>query len=196
MDKQDIRDRLGNVDQIRDIIIGRQLREYDERLGQFESQLSLIDRDLHDRVEELKVSLSTQLSTAVDGFEKRLKGLAAALEDETIELRQQGDRLTQKLQSSSQNLDGEIDRKTGSLNERLSETRDKLQDDIRSLKAQVFEQLEERFSALRDGKLAKDEVADLLFELGIRLRGEEVVGALRAATDDSGTVTGEFVQHQ
>lgn len=196
MDKQDIRDRLGNVDQIRDIIIGRQLREYDERLGQFESQLSLIDRDLHDRVEELKVSLSTQLNTAVDGFEKRLKGLAAALEDETIELRQQGDRLTQKLQSSSQNLDGEIDRKTGSLNERLSETRDKLQDDIRSLKAQVFEQLEERFSALRDGKLAKDEVADLLFEIGIRLRGEEVVGALRAATDDSGTVTGEFVQHQ
>ena len=195
MDKQDIRDRLGNVDQIRDIIIGRQLREYDERLSQFESQLSLVDRDLHDRVEELKVSLSTQLGTAIDAFDKRLKGITASVQDETVELRQQSERLTQKLQNSSQNLDSEIDRKTGVLNERLGETRDKLHDDIRTLKSQVFEQLEERFSSLRDGKLAKDEVADLLFEIGIRLRGEEVVGALRAATDES-TVTGEFVQPQ
>ena len=94
MDKQDIRDRLGNVDQIRDIIIGRQLREYDERLSQFESQLSLVDRDLHDRVEELKVSLSTQLGTAIDAFDKRLKGITASVQDETVELRQQSERLT------------------------------------------------------------------------------------------------------
>jgi hypothetical protein len=40
--KEEMRERLGNIDQIRDIIFGAQLREYDNRFDKIDSDLSMM----------------------------------------------------------------------------------------------------------------------------------------------------------
>ena len=56
-----------------------------------------------------------------------------------------------------------------SLRDELAQTRDSLQKDSRELRSLVLEELDRHFSILREDKLSKDDLAELLFELGMRL---------------------------
>ncbi|MGE5656957.1 MAG: hypothetical protein ACM37W_10100 [Actinomycetota bacterium] len=181
--KEEMRERLGNIDQIRDIIFGAQLREYDTRFDKIESGLSMLQQDLQTRVEQVKTVLSTELRIAVDSIEKKLKSISTNSQEEVADLRQQLDRVNRKFSSSFESLDETIDSKTSALRDDLSATRDKLQEETRQLKAQVFEELDRRFSMLREVKVSRDDMAEILFELGMRLKGTEFVPQLKEVAD-------------
>jgi hypothetical protein len=55
--KEEIRERMGNVELIRDIIFGSKLQEYDNRLDKLESQLSLLDKEMRDRTLASRLSV-------------------------------------------------------------------------------------------------------------------------------------------
>jgi hypothetical protein len=59
--KEEIRERMGNVELIRDIIFGSKLQEYDNRLDKLESQLSLLDKEMRDRTLAVKTECLTEL---------------------------------------------------------------------------------------------------------------------------------------
>lgn len=181
--KEEMRERLGNIDQIRDIIFGAQLREYDTRFDKIESGLSMLQQDLQTRVEQVKTVLSTELRIAVDSIEKKLKSISTNSQEEVADLRQQLDRVNRKFSSSFESLDETVDSKTSALRDDLSATRDKLQEETRQLKAQVFEELDRRFSMLREVKVSRDDMAEILFELGMRLKGTEFVPQLKEVAD-------------
>lgn len=181
--KEEMRERLGNIDQIRDIIFGAQLREYDTRFDKIESGLSMLQQDLQTRVEQVKTVLSTELRIAVDSIEKKLKSISTNSQEEVADLRQQLDRVNRKFSSSFESLDETIDSKTSALRDDLSATRDKLQEETRQLKAQVFEELDRRFSMLREVKVSRDDMAEILFELGMRLKGTEFAPQLKEVAD-------------
>ena len=58
--KEEMRERLGNIDQIRDIIFGAQLREYDNRFDKIDSDLSMMQQDMQARIEQVKTVLSAE----------------------------------------------------------------------------------------------------------------------------------------
>lgn len=193
MDRQDLRERLGNIDQIRDILVGSQLRDYENRFAQLESEINLLHQDLQDRIEEVKVSLSSQLQASLEALDKRLKGFTTKMQEETLDLQQQNDRLGRRFQSTFEELDRAFEEKTGAIDSRLNESRDKLQEDLRTLRTQIFEELESRFASLRDNKLERETMAELLFEFGMRLKGQDVVPALQAAIDPPSALSVELI---
>jgi len=141
--RDEIRERLGNIDQIRDIIFGAHLR-----------------------------------------VDKRLKSISASTQEESADLRQQFDRINRKFTSSIETLDETVEAQRVSLREELAQTRDNLQNDNRELRSLVLEELDRHFSILREDKLSKDDMAELLFELGMRLKGSEFVPELREAAEE------------
>ncbi|NJK65817.1 MAG: hypothetical protein HC789_05970 [Microcoleus sp. CSU_2_2] len=182
--KEEMRERLGNIDQIRDIIFGAQLREYDNRFDKIDSDLSMMQQDMQARIEQVKTILGTEIRTAIDSFEKKVKSITLNTQEESADLRQQLDRVNRKFSSSIEALDEAIDNQTGSIREELSQTRERLAEETRTLKTQVFEELDRRFSMLRDVKVSRDDMAEILFELGMRLKGTEFVPELKGATDN------------
>lgn len=182
--KEEMRERLGNIDQIRDIIFGAQLREYDNRFDKIDSDLSMMQQDLQARTEQIKTVLSGEMRAAVDSFEKKIKSITLNTQEESADLRQQIDRVNRKFSSSIEALDEAIDNQTSSLRDELSQTRDRLSEESRTLKTQVFEELDRRFSMLRDVKVSRDDMAEILFELGMRLKGTEFVPELKGVTDN------------
>ncbi|HLO51667.1 MAG TPA: hypothetical protein VK211_24860 [Kamptonema sp.] len=183
--KEEMRERLGNIDQIRDIIFGAQLRDYDNRFDRIESDVSMLQQDMQTRLEQVKTVLTTELRAAFDSFEKKIKSINSSTQEDTADLRQQIDRLNRKFSSSIEALDEAIDNQTGSIRDDFSLSRDKLQEDIRSLKTQIFEELDRRFSVLREVKVSRDDMAEILFELGMRLKGTEFVPELKEAADSN-----------
>jgi DNA anti-recombination protein RmuC len=183
--KEEIRERLGNIDQIRDIIFGSQIREIDTRFNRLESDLSKLQQDMQNRIDQVKTVLITELRASNESLEKKLKSLALTSQEEGADVRQQIDRLNRKFSANVEALDESIDKQTASLRDDLSQTRDKLQDEVLLLKNQVFEELERRFSLLREVKVSRDDMAELLFELGMRLKGNEFVPQLKEAADSN-----------
>jgi archaellum component FlaC len=180
--KEEIYDKLGNIDQIRDIIFGAQLRDYNTRFDKLETDLGNFRQELIDRIQEVKATNIAELRSAVDIVDKRIKALQLTGEEERNDLRQIIDRTHRKSSSNFEKLSEDLEATTGLLRDNLSETKAKLQEDTRNLRNYVQEELE-RLSAIGNIKVSRDDMAEILFELGMRLKGTEFVPELEEATD-------------
>ncbi len=162
----------GNVDKIRDILFGTQMREYDSRFARLEE-------DLRKEATELRESTRKRIDTLESYFRKELESLAARLKTERDE------RL-----ASGKDLGSEIKRTAESLTNAIRETQEGAAEADRELRAQVLEQsktlmdeirtnqtsvmavLERRFQELRNSKTDRAALAELLTEVALRLNRE------------------------
>jgi DNA anti-recombination protein RmuC len=185
--KEEIRERMGNVELIRDIIFGSKLQEYDNRLDKLESHLSLLDKEMRDRTLAVKTECLTELRASVDSLEEKIKSLSLTSQRDNADIRQLIDRTYKSFSSSLESIDKTVVSQSSSIRKELSETREKLQEDTQSLKAQIFDELEKRFSMLKDAKLSRNDMADILFELGLRIKKAEFTPELKDSTNSNGS---------
>jgi gas vesicle protein len=185
--KEEIRERMGNVELIRDIIFGSKLQEYDNRLDKLESHLSLLDKEMRDRTLAVKTECLTELRASVDSLEEKIKSLSLTSQRDNADIRQLIDRTYKSFSSSLESIDKTVVSQSSSIRKELSETREKLQEDTQSLKAQIFDELEKRFSMLKDVKLSRNDMADILFELGLRIKKAEFTPELKDSTNSNGS---------
>jgi hypothetical protein len=80
--KADLRERLGNIDQIRDVLIGPQMRDYSNRLEQLERNSISLQQEVRTRCEEVRQTLLAELQTAIDSWEKKIRALILKDEEE------------------------------------------------------------------------------------------------------------------
>lgn len=183
--QEEMRDRMGNIDLIRDIIFGPKLQEYDSRIDKLESNLSLLEKETHDRIEQVKTDCLTELRSSVDALEQKIKSLSLTFQKDNADIRQLIDRTYQNFSGSLESIDKTLVSQTTSIRKELSETREKLQDDTRNLKSQIFDELEKRFSLLTNAKVSRNDMADILFELGLRLKGTDLAKELKEANNNN-----------
>lgn len=173
--KDQMRERLGNLDQIREILVGERIRDYDGRFSRLESELASMRQEMQRRIEEVKNVLSADMDTAVDSIEKKLKYLSATADEEIDDIRQQLERTAENSSNSIAAIDSLVKSQTGALSEQLSETRENLENDIDTLKSQILKELDNRYANLGETKLSRDHLAELLFELCMRVKGTDLV---------------------
>jgi archaellum component FlaC len=183
--KDEMRDRMGNIDLIRDIIFGPKLQEYDARLDKLESNLSSLEKEMGDRIEQVKTDCLMELRTSVESLEEHIKSLSLTFQKDNADVRQLIDRTYQNFSGSLESLDKTLVSQTTSIRKDLTDTREKLQEDTRSLKSQIFDELEKRFALLTKAKVSRNDMADILFELGLRIKGAELTPELREATNNT-----------
>ena len=164
-----------NIDQLRDIIFGGQMREYERRFARMEERLAKdlaavrdevrdrcagLERYMHDELESLTVELrANQQSRAVE--ERRLS--------ESI-----GDaaKSTEERMAALNELVGKQYRE---LRAQLLEQTKAITDDIQRRHADLLAQVERDAAELRDGKADRTALSALFMEVALRLRGESVV---------------------
>lgn len=183
--QEEMRERMGNIDLIRDIIFGPKLQEYDNRIDKLESNLSLLEKETHDRIDQVKTDCLTELRSSVDALEQKIKSLSLTFQKDNADMRQLIDRTYQNFSGSLESIDKTLVSQTTSIRKELSETREKLQDDTRNLKSQIFDELEKRFSLLANAKVSRNDMADILFELGLRLKGTDLAKELKEANNNN-----------
>lgn len=185
--QDEMRERIGNIDLIRDIIFGSKLQEYDSRLDKLESKLSLLDQEMRDRTLAIKTECLTELRASVDSLEQKIKSLSLTSQKDNADIQQLIDRTYRNFSSSLESIDKTVVSQTTSIRTELSETREKLQEDTRNLKTQIFDELEKRFSQVTDAKLSRNDMADVLFELGLRIKKAEFTPELKEAVHTNGS---------
>lgn len=186
--REKIRERLGNVDRIRDLLFGDELKEYQERfdncerqLGRLESQFTQFQREISDRLDRLQSDMSTEIRSSVDSLEKKLKYISSNNQEEIDKLDRELKSKIEYNASSINSLDRDFETKTGFLENELTKTRQTLEEDVGELRERVFAELEQRFADLKEAKISRTELAEFLFELCFKVKGAEKVPELQEA---------------
>lgn len=140
-------DRAGNIDKVRDILFGGQMREYDRRFGRLEERLSR-------EIVELK-----------DDIRSRMTALEQFVKQETSAL---ADRLTAEHDARTAAM-REVDKAQRDLRQQMLDMQQKLSEDLRQKIEDVLARLSREAAELRHDKADRAALADLLTEMAMRL---------------------------
>ena len=189
--KEAMRKRLGNVSQLRDLLLGEKIEEYEanfvqnsKRLDKLESSLIKFQSGVNDRLNKMQESLSKEINTAVDSLQKKIQYLSLTTHEETNKLKQE---IEVKSRTAFQNIDtiqNSLRSETSYLKDELFQTRNTLGEDLQDLKQQVLEKLEGNLSELTENKVSRADLAEVLFELCLKVKGSDFVPSLKEATDN------------
>lgn len=162
----------GNVDQIRDIIFGSQMRDYEKRFLRLEervlSESDTLRSETGSRLDALESYIKQEVGSLVD----QISAERSEREDDTRhfanELSKQGDDVDKKItQVQNSATQGQSD-----LRDALLEQSKSLLAEIQNVRNTLTSSLDRSTEELRDDKTDRKALADMFAEIAMRLNGD------------------------
>jgi hypothetical protein len=165
-------DESGNVDRIRHILFGSQMRDYDGRFQKLEERLTR-------EAEELRGDLQRQLQ-ALEAFMKgEVESMTNRVKTEQSERGQAFERLAREMAETARglelkigNLDSQAARDIRELREQLLEQSKALSADLKAKHDHLKGQLDHEAGQIRDAMTGREALAEMLTEVALRLKKE------------------------
>lgn len=170
-----------HIEQIRDIIFGPQKREYDERFEQVIAEIRRSRSDSSARMDELRASLEERMTAGMSALDQAIRQLSARVDSETTHLQKQLDKAEQKLNTDIAALTHRVDQENSALRHDIADSRSKLQAEMRNAREELTKNLDTQSSELRETKVSRDVMAEMLQEVAMKLKGVEVLEELKKA---------------
>jgi hypothetical protein len=162
----------GNLDKVRDLLFGGQMRDFDRRFSRLEERLGKETADLREEVRKRLATLEAYVKAEVDSLSDRLRaeqdGRASADQDLGRDLRGAAQQFDQKVSQ----LDEIVARGQRELRQQLHAQHQELSDEIRQRFEDVLERLAREAGELRGDKTDRKALAALLTEMAMRLNGD------------------------
>ena len=162
----------GNLDKVRDLLFGGQMRDYDRKFARLEERLAKETADLREEVKRRLSALEAYMKGEVESQSDRLRaeqeGRSAGDKELGRELRDSAQQFDQKLSQ----LDDLVARNQRDLRQQLHTQHHELVDDIRQKVEDVLGRLAHEAQELRSDKTDRKALAALLTEMAMRLNGD------------------------
>ncbi len=162
----------GNLEKIRDILFGSQMRDYDRRFQRIDERIQKETADLRDETRRRFDSLEGYLKQELAALGDRLKA-------ETQQRVEHHEELTRELRDSARNINqriGQLDEQTSAaareLRERILAQSNELSDEIRRKTEELTAALARESRELRFDKADRSALSNLFTELALRLNNE------------------------
>ena len=166
---QVLRGGAGNVDKIRDILFGSQMRDYESRFSRLEETLVKETMEIRESNKRRFDQLESYIRGEFEALQNRVKAERDERSDrdaqQSRDLKDLGDNLTRRLRDLD---DRETDSERKLRNDLLQQARD-LTDEIRARHEEMASLLDKRVAELRDGKTDRAALASMFNEVALRL---------------------------
>jgi gas vesicle protein len=187
MNKEEMRQKLGNITQIRELLFGEQIEEYERKFTQVQQQtqdlesslealslnLERFKSDTEEHLSQLKSSLSEEIKSAMDSLEKKIKYLSVNTYTEVTKINKEIDNKTQNNFQKIELISDRIHTHIKSLKDEANHNQKVLTEDIENLKKQLSETIEKNLSDLTEAKVSRHDFAEMLFELCLKIKGQD-----------------------
>ena len=159
----------GNVDQIRDILFGGQMRDYERRFDELDERTKReAERARAEFIKRFE-SIEQLLKEQADKHAAQLKKLDTELKASAEAAAVSSDRLAKALRSELADVDEKYDAGTSALRDRLHKLANETAESLRSSQDEISLVIDRMGTALRDEKVARDELAGFFSEMALRL---------------------------
>jgi hypothetical protein len=161
-----------NVDQIRDILFGGQMRDYERRFVEFDARLEAELARLRDAQEKRLAQIDKRIDESLDKLGKLLR---QEIQDRNRSLDDLESRIQQAARTSRSEVATSLDAHAAELAATDERLRSAVADVAKATHARAGETegaLARLAADLRDEKVGREDLAALLAELALRLRGD------------------------
>jgi len=148
----------GHIDQIRDIIFGRQMSDYDKRFKELEDRVN-------NQIDRLSTDADEKLKAIRNDIHDQYETLSKLLQSEKAERDQDSNAFSTALDVLSDRLKEEIKQLGG----QLMEMSGQLSDEMQNQQMEAAKNLEDAFQKLDKAKLARGTLSELLKEMADRI---------------------------
>jgi hypothetical protein len=162
----------GNMDKIRDLLVGPQMRDHDRKVTRLEERL---ERELAAMRDELKKSLTmfeSYIKQEVEALSGRLRSEQNDRKTAVQTLGDEAKALGQRLQQTAAQLDEQLSAHQRDLRQQLLEQQRQLSDEIRDKSIEGAQALKREADDLRFQKTDRAALAALLTEVAMRLNDD------------------------
>ena len=167
-----LEDSSGNIDKVRDILFGGQMRDYDRRFSRLEERLvqetAELKEDVRRRLSALEQFVKGETTSLADRIKTENDERTDATRDLSRELRENAKAFEKKAGV----LDDQIGRAQRELRQQILELHQQLTDDLRRKIDEVLARLGQESAELRHDKTDRATLAALLTEMALRLNNE------------------------
>lgn len=162
----------GNVDKIRDILFGGQMRDYNQRFDDLEKSLSQsverLGRDLEKRIDRLDTYARREIDKLADQLKAEKKDRLAESKRGANDVQE----LTTQVEVWFGDVDEQLATETRDLRDSIHDQHEALSQLIKETREQLDDALTQQTRSLADSKLAKEDLAGLLSEVALRLQND------------------------
>jgi hypothetical protein len=170
----------GNMDKIRDLLVGPQMRDHDRKVVRLEERL---EREIAAMRDELKKGLGLFegfIKQELEALSNRLRAEQSERKSAVQALGDEAKAIGVRLQQATSQLDEQLAASARDLRQQLLEQQRKLSDEIRDRSIEGAQALKREAEDLRFQKTDRAALAALLTEVAMRLNDEvDIPGADR-----------------
>lgn len=162
----------GNIDKIRDILFGVQMRDYDKRFSRLEERLLKESADLRDETRKRFDTLELYVKQEVKALVERIAAEKSQRNEDVKELERGLKDLTRNFEKKTTQIEESVAKGQSELRQNLLDQSKNLSDEIRQKYEELTAILEREADDLRGEKTGRAELAALLSEVAMRLNNE------------------------
>jgi hypothetical protein len=161
-----------NVDKIRDILFGSNMRDYEKRFARLEERMTKSSDALRDDLKKRFDALESYVREEVESLGQRLKNEKSERTEALKELMRESRDSSKALEKKLSQLEDTLETAQGDLRARILEQSKALANQIQKSKEELEKALETEAETLRNEKTDRAALADLFTEVALRLKGE------------------------
>ena len=162
----------GNIDKVRDILFGGQMRDYERRFARLEDRLLQETTEMKEDVRKRLSALEQFLRQELDSLADRIKAEHDERTDADKDLASEARDSAKAFEKKAGQLDDHIGRAQRELRQQLLELHQRMTDDLREKTDEVLARLMKEATELRNDKTDRATLASLLTEMALRLTNE------------------------
>jgi len=159
-----------NVDKIRDILFGSQMRDYEKRFARLEETLNKALDTLRDDMTRRVETLSGFVQKEVDSLSQRIKSEKTERSETAKELAQELKDVAKALEKKISAMDEQLSDSQSELRANILEQSKNFASETERLRREAAASLDREVQTLRHEKTDRVALADLLAEFSLRLK--------------------------
>lgn len=162
----------GNIDKIRSVIFGDQMRDYDKKFNRLEERMTQDITDLREETREHFSSLEAHITRELDSLVNRLRTEQDERTTGAQEMQRELRQLTQDLDQKLSQLDNSTSETQRDLRQQILDQSKSLREEMRQKFQEMIHCLENESEELKANKVGRALMANLLTEMAVRLNNE------------------------
>jgi hypothetical protein len=173
-----------NVDQIRDLIFGTQIRDFEEKFDRLEKTLRDSEARVTQTFDEALHKFKKKTERSLEALETKFDHFGATALKERVKFKELIDATDESLQDQLRDHKDEFSIKLKLIKENMADDTKKITKDVKRVKQELFETLDGHIAELSNAKISRESMAQMLLDVAMKLQGTTPNSFIDEALDE------------
>ena len=169
---------LGNMEQIREILFGSQIRTFEDEMAKIDTKLDTMHSEINERIDTIERNLQNEQNSSTQALNQKIKNLTLSLQDESSDAKEQLVKHEKKFNRSIEDAKSEISTQINTLKKDQEYAKVTTKKELVALQTSLNDILNKQIAGLSDVKVSKDDFSAMLLDMAMKIKGTNLENSL------------------